>query len=82
MSLEGGREGGREGGEGGEVGREGGEGRGGRGRRDDCYTYSNGPQYLNCNHVTYYVITCKSAFDWVYAEQWYVIITSDVTWTQ
>ena len=39
------------------------------------------PQYLNSNHVTYYVITCKSAFDWVYAEQWYVIITSDVTWT-
>ena len=40
---------------------------------------SNRPQYLNSNHVTYYVITCKSAFDWVYAEQWYVIITSDVT---
>ena len=32
--------------------------------------------------VTYCVITCKSALDWVYAEQWYVIITSDVTWTQ
>ena len=30
------------------------------------------PQYLNSRHVTYYVITCKSAFDWVYAEQWYV----------
>ena len=71
------------GGEGGgsrEVGREGGRGR--SGRRDDCYTYSNGSQYLNSNHVTYYVITCKSAFDWVYTEQWYVIITSDVTWTQ
>ena len=26
-------------------------------------------------HITY-----KSAFDWVYAEQWYVIITVDVTW--
>ena len=39
------------------------------------------PQYLNSNRVTYYVMTCKSAFDWVYAEQWYVIITSDVTWT-
>ena len=41
------------------------------------------PQYLNSNRVTYYVITCKSAFDWVYAEQWYVIITFtfDVTWT-
>ena len=82
MSLEGGREGGRERG-GGRGGREGGrEGRGGRGRRDDCYTYFNWPQYLNSNHVTYYVIACKSAFDWVYAEQWYVIITSDVTWTQ
>ena len=43
--------------------------------------YSNGPQYLNSDHVTYYVITCKSAFDWVYTKQWYVIITSDVTWT-
>ena len=32
--------------------------------------------------VMYYIITCKSAFDWVYAEQWYVIITSDVTWTR
>ena len=40
------------------------------------------PQYLNINHVTYYVITCKSAFDLVYAEQWYLLITSDVTWTQ
>ena len=40
--------------------------------------YSNGLQYLNSDHVTYYVITCKSAFDWVYTEQWYVIITSDV----
>ena len=41
-----------------------------------------GPQYSYSNDVTYYVITCKSAFDWVYAEQWYVIITSDVMWTQ
>ena len=51
MSLEGGREGGREGrggeGRGGEGGREGGwggrgrEGRGREGGRDDCYTYSN-----------------------------------------
>ena len=39
----------------------------------------NTPLYLNSRHVTYYVITCKSAFDWVYAEQWYVIITFDVT---
>ena len=72
----------------------------GREGRDDCYTYySDGPQYLynndvtyyviTCqfafeynNGVTYYVITCKSPFDWVYTEQWYVIITSDVTWTE
>ena len=48
-------------------GGEGGEGRGGKeGGMDDCYTYSNigmfnsnpmAPQYLNNNHVTYYVIT-------------------------
>ena len=56
--MEGGREGGRVG-----------EWEGGRGRRDDC-TYSNGPHYLNSNHVTYYVIKCKSAFEWVYTEQW------------
>ena len=52
------------------------------GGRDDCYTYSNTDttnplsfplQYLNSNHVTYYVITCNSAFDWVYGEQWYVL---------
>ena len=43
---EGGREGARDG------GREGGEGgRGGREMRVDCYTYSNGPQYLNSRHV-------------------------------
>ena len=24
--------------------------------------YSNGPQYLNSDHVTYYVITCKGSF--------------------
>ena len=74
--MEGGREGGkgwREGGGWREVG------------RDDCYTYSNSDttnplsfplQYLNSNHVTYYVIyviTCNSAFDWVYGEQWYVL---------
>ena len=34
-------------------------------------------QYLKNNHVTYYVITQGG----VYTEQWYVIITSDVTWT-
>ena len=74
-------------------GREGEGGRGGREegreRRDECYTYSNGPQYLNSsyityyvitcrsannNDVTYYVITCKSPFDWVYTEQWYVVL--------
>ena len=52
------------------------------GGRDDCYTYSNSDttnplsfplQYLNSNHVTYYVITCNSVFDWVYGEQWYVL---------
>ena len=45
MSLEGGREG-----SGGEEGR--------REGRDDCYRcYSDGPQYLYNNDVTYYVIT-------------------------
>ena len=34
-------------------------------------------QYLKNNHVTYYVITQGG----VYTEQWYVIITSDATWT-
>ena len=63
--------GGREGGRGGE-GREGG--------REGIHIVM-APQYLNSNHVTYYVITCKSASDWVYAEQWYVISTSDVNWT-
>ena len=40
--------GGREGGKG---GREGGE------ERDDCYHILMEPQYLNINHITYYVIT-------------------------
>ena len=58
-----GREGGREGEGEGRVG----EGRGGgRDRRDECYTYSNGPQYLNSSYVTYYVITCQSAFEYMY----------------
>ena len=34
------------------------------------------PKYLYSNDVTYYVLTC------VYREQWYVIITFDLTWTQ
>ena len=34
------------------------------------------PEYLNNNHVTYYVITQVSVYA---AQQWYVI-TSDVTW--
>ena len=59
--------GGREGGWGGEG--RGGEGRkggreGGRERRDECYTYYNGPHYLNSSYVTYYVITCQSAFEY------------------
>ena len=35
------------------------------------------PQFLNNNHVTYYVITYVG----VYAEQQWCVITSDVTWT-
>ena len=79
MSLEGGGSKGRGGGG---EGR-GGEGKGGEGRRGGMTVIHMlmSPQYLNNNHVTYYVITCKSAFDWVYAEQRYVIITFDVTWT-
>ena len=55
----------------------GGEGRGGREggreRRDECYTYSNGPQYLNSSYVTYYVITCQSAFEYNNDVTYYVI---------
>ena len=41
---------------------------------------NNEELYLYNNDVTYYVITCKSAFYWVSAaQQWYVIITFDVT---
>ena len=58
MSLEGGR---------------GGEGKGGRERKDECYTYSNGPQYLNSSYVTYYVITCQSAFEYNNDVTYYVI---------
>ena len=79
MTLEGGK-GGREGrggeGRGGE-GREG-EKRGGEGREGgrEGMTVVMAPQYLNSNHVTYYVITCTSVL-----EQWYVIITYDVNGT-
>ena len=62
-------------GQGGEGGRE-----GGRGGMTVIHIVM-APHYLNSNHVAYYVITFKSAFDWVYAEQWYVIITSDLNWT-
>ena len=88
MSLEGGREG-REG-RGGEergrgMGREGGREEGGEGREGGMtviHIILMAPTYSYNNDVTYYVITCTSTFDWVYAEQWYVIITSDVTWTE
>ena len=72
--MEGGMEG-----RGGRVGRKGREG--GWGGREGGMTvihYSNSdttnplsfpPHYLNSNNVTYYVITCKSAF----AERWYVL---------
>ena len=82
MSLEGGREGGegrgrevggvgRGGREGGREGREG--GREGRERVDECYTYSNGPHYLNSSYVMYYVITCQSAFEYNNDVTYYVI---------
>ena len=81
-----GREGWREGGEeGGREGREGGR-LGGWGREEGRERGRGGmtvihilmaPQYLNNNHVTYYVITQVG----VYAEQQWYVITSDVTWT-
>ena len=38
---------------------------------------NNEELYLYNNDVTYYVITCKSAFDWFYAaQQWYVTHTN------
>ena len=82
MSLEGWREG-REGGEGmGRGGREGGREEGGEGGMTVIHIILMAQKYSYNNDVTYYVITCKSTFDWVYAEQWYVIITPDVTWTE
>ena len=46
----------------------GGEGSGAEGSEEGGMTVIHivmASQYLNSNHVTYYVITCKSAFDWV-----------------
>ena len=54
----------------------GGEGRGGREGGEggeECYTYSNGPQHLNSSYVTYYVITCQSAFEYNNDVTYYVI---------
>ena len=77
---------GRGGGGDGEGGREEGSGRGGMTVIHIIlmapYVQTNNDEelYLYNNDVTYYVITCKSAFDWFYAaQQWYVIITFDVT---
>ena len=86
MSLEGGREG-REGrggeGDGERRGRREGERKEGReGGMTVIHIILMAPKYSYNNDVTYYVITCKSTFELVYAEQWYVIITSDVTWTE
>ena len=83
MSLEGGRER-REGrdGEGDGEWREGERRVGREGGMTVIHIILMAPKYSYNNDVTYYVITCKSTFDWVYAEQWYVIITSDVTWTE
>ena len=44
-----GGEGGREGGSR-QAGRQGGR-EGGREKRDECYTYANGPQYLNSSYL-------------------------------
>ena len=71
----------REGGMGEGMGREGRGGEGGRGREGGRggmtvihiilmapYIQTNNEElYLYNNDVTYYVIMCKSAFDWVYA---------------
>ena len=76
MSLEGGREGRGGVGMGGEGGR-GGEGwgweerEGGRGGMNVIHI--NGPQYLNSSYVTYYVITCQSAFEYNNDVTYYVI---------
>ena len=76
------REGGRERGGGGEGGGGWGgrEGRGWREGRDDCYTYYNGStisrHVLRNNVSRRSIVPCH-----LHAEQWYVIIPSDVTWT-
>ena len=54
-----------------EGGREGGEGRGVEGSGGK--TYYNGPQYLNSSYVTYYVITCQSAFEYNNDVTYYVM---------
>ena len=63
----------------------GGEGRGGEGRgaegreggreggRGGMNVIHNGPQYLNSSYVTYYVITCQSAFEYNNDVTYYVI---------
>ena len=70
-------------------GREGRDG-GGREGRDDCYTYysdgtiiiqtNNEELYLYNNDVTYYVITCNSAFEYNNDVTYYVI-TRNYQWT-
>ena len=95
MSLEGGREGGRgregrggERGEGMEGGRVGGRGWGGRGGMTVIhiilmapYIQTNNEElYLYNNDVTYYVITCNSAFEYNNDVTYYVI-TRNYQWT-
>ena len=90
MSLEGGREGGRggEAREGGREGREGGRGWGGRGGMTVIHIILKAPYiqtnneelYLYNNDVTYYVITCNSAFEYNNDVTYYVI-TRNYQWT-
>ena len=86
MSLEGGREGGREG-RGGEGEREGGDG-GGRGGMTvihiilmaPCIQTNNEELYLYNNDVTYYAIMCNSALEYNNDVTYYVI-TRNYQWT-
>ena len=92
MSLEGGREGGRDGGRGGEGGREGrreGMEGGGGGMTVihiilmapyNIIQTNNEELYLYNNDVTYYVITCNSAFEYNNDVTYYVI-TRNYQWT-